>query len=598
MKAFAFDPVSRSLLLGHDDGLSRLSQAGTLASALPLHRGVDAIGVSPFALEASLELTSPLAGSLTNNPTPALGLQLRALCSGTDCGFPGAFYGGYALSVLLNGQQFGPSFTINPVTGGASYVPTIRLLEGSNALVATATDSFGRVSNEVSATFTVDTIPPTFLTLAPDSPLVTNQSIVHVTGRVGEPAMVQVASTPVATTPDGSFARDVTVVEGGNTIGVLATDLAGNTASRSIAVTLDTVPPAFGPIAPADGSTLSTPGVTISGTVSEPSTITLGGDAVAQTVDGQSFAFAVTLQGGMNTFTLTARDRAGNQVSTTLRLALSSGLALTISGPASGSSVSGSFAYVTGTVDGPSNFGVSASGSVATVVGNRFVVAVPVVVGQNAINVIASSQDGSTASQTITVTAGLAPALELTIDPAIGIAPFDAVVKIPTIPDRLTAQTQVDFDGDGTIDASTFGFDTSITYTYTVPGIYNATIHLNDFAGGNYSWTVPVVVQDVRAIDQKLQGIITGMFAKLKARDIEGALAAFTPQAGVQYRAIFKDIGDGLPAAMDQIGQIVDGRITSTFAEYVLVRDKPSGKQAYLIYLLLGPDGVWRISQM
>ena len=53
-----------------------------------------------------------------------------------------------------------------------------------------------------------------------------------------------------------------------------------------------------------------------------------------------------------------------------------------------------------------------------------------------------------------------------------------------------------------------------------------------------------------------------------------------------------------LATAVDQFGAIVDGAISEEFAEYVLVRNKGAGKQAYLIYFFRGGDGVWRISQM
>lgn len=65
VKAFAVDPVSRSLLVGHGSGVSRASLGDSHLSFLPLSRGVDAIGVPPLVLETVLALSSPQAGLVT-----------------------------------------------------------------------------------------------------------------------------------------------------------------------------------------------------------------------------------------------------------------------------------------------------------------------------------------------------------------------------------------------------------------------------------------------------------------------------------------------------------------------------------------------------
>lgn len=595
--AAVFDHASRSIILGHSAGATRLSETASNPALAATTRSVTSIGVAPFQLDTSLNLVSPTTGTVTNNARIPITLQLQALCSGSTCNFPGAFYHGYSIDAALNGQAIGSSITIDATTGRATFQTPSRLPEGLNAWTATATDSFGQRSNTVTGSFTVDTTPPVFVFLDPPSPSITNKLVAHVSGRLNEASTLFIggSSTPVAN--DGTFGADVALVEGANMISLQATDLAGNGTSQALAITRDTVPPSFGTISPPDGSTLTTPTVTISGSVTEPSTITLGGTP-GQVADGINFAFPVSLQPGLNIFTLTAVDRAGNQTSTTVRLTLLSGLSLSITSPANGATIVGSTAYVMGTVTGANNVGVSANGSVGTFVGNAFVAAVPLTAGINSIAVTATSQDGTVVSQTLTVTEGVPPPIELTIQPNAGIAPFNVTLSIPSIPNRISAQTNVDFDGDGVVDETAYGFNTTITYTYSTPGIYNATISLNDLSGGNYTWSVPVVVQDVRAVDARLKGLIGGMLAALRVGDIDGALRYFTPEVVPQYRAAFNQIGARLPDAVNNMGTIVDGQIADNFAEYVLIRGKPGGNQAYLIYLQLGLDGVWRISQM
>jgi PKD repeat protein len=190
------------------------------------------------------------------------------------------------------------------------------------------------------------------------------------------------------------------------------------------------------------------------------------------------------------------------------------------------------------------------------------------------------------------------PAVELGIYPNVGIAPHRVTVTIPSIPDRESARTQIDFNGDGVVDAIVYSLDTTVTYTYQTPGIYFARTTLDDYAGGVYTQTFPIVVRDVKALDRMLQGIFNGMLGKLKVGDIEGALKSFTPSAVEQYRPVFEDLRANLATVVEQFGTIVTGSIAEEFAEYVLVRNKGTGKQAYLIYFFRGSDGVWRISQM
>ena len=386
--------------------------------------------------------------------------------------------------------------------------------------------------------------------------------------------------------------------EGENRLEARVTDRFGTASVTAMSrFTIDTTPPRFIALSPADGATVTTTTLSIAGSVDETATIALSGEGQSASVQATSFTFPVTLRNGLNTFTLEATDTIGNRRTATLRITLTSGVRFTVTSPQDGASVAGSQVAVMGTFEGPANMGVSINGIVASTFGNRFVAIIPVDPGANAVTVAARTQDGATASVSLTVMAGAAPPVELEITPRCGIAPFTVEVRVPTIADRISAQTQIDFDGDGVVDQTLYGFETSATHNYAVPGIYNARITLNDYAGGFYTWTIPVVVQRVQDIDRKLQEIITGMIMRLRTGDIEGALLAYDEGIVERYRDIFLEIGADLPAVAEQLGAIVDGTIFGTFAEYAMVRDTPAGRRAFLVYLVLGQDGVWRIRQ-
>ncbi len=114
--------------------------------------------------------------------------------------------------------------------------------------------------------------------------------------------------------------------EGLNTLKATAKDLFGHSSEPLTGrFTVDTVAPQFVALSPADGAALTAPPVTIQGRVNDPTaSVTLqNASGAVLNLGGANFSFAVTLQPGLNSFTLTARDPAGNVASAPLRLALS-----------------------------------------------------------------------------------------------------------------------------------------------------------------------------------------------------------------------------------------------------------------------------------
>jgi hypothetical protein len=323
VRALAFDPLSRTVLVGHEAGVTRLDALGGNASLVPTRKPVEAIGVAPFFLDTTLDLASPARGALTNDASTSIVLRMHAMCSGSDCGFASGFYGGYSLSALLNGREVGGEFTIDADSGDARYHPPARLPEGTNTLHAQATDPFGQPSEPLDAQFTIDTIAPELRDLAPASPYVTNQASVHVTGRLSEPAALVAAGRPVPVAPDGAFGFDLALTEGLNAFTLEATDPAGNKGAASLSVTLDTVAPSFLALSPAAGSTTLTNRnpLHLTGRLSETATLTVDGAAVTAGPDG-TFDFERPLAEGPNVVSLVAVDAAGNSTSRTMTATL------------------------------------------------------------------------------------------------------------------------------------------------------------------------------------------------------------------------------------------------------------------------------------
>src|SRR5258708_420476 len=240
----AFDPVTRSILVGYDFGVASLNEDGAVPRLMPTVHTVTVIGTSPFTLETVLSVVSPASNFLTNNPFTPIVLKLNAIGSPSSANVAGSFYTTYTLAVDLNGQAIGSQFVVDGTTGRATFQPTARLPEGTISVSALATDVFGRASNQATLSFIVDTIPPSFIGVTPVGPVLTNHSPIRISGRLSESSTLTINSAPVPVAADLTFGYDKMLAEGLNTVVLVATDLAGNPASRSISITLDTVAPA------------------------------------------------------------------------------------------------------------------------------------------------------------------------------------------------------------------------------------------------------------------------------------------------------------------------------------------------------------------
>src|SRR5262249_35159198 len=128
---------------------------------------------------------------------------------------------------------------------------------------------------------------------------------------------VTVNSLPAPVDAGGNFTVSVPLTSGANTITVIATDAAGNTKTILRAGTRDATAPVITVNQPADGATVTTATVAVTGTIQDASNVTLTVNSVSTPVTGGSFSTSVALNLGANTITLVATDGAGNSSTVT-----------------------------------------------------------------------------------------------------------------------------------------------------------------------------------------------------------------------------------------------------------------------------------------
>jgi hypothetical protein len=204
---------------------------------------------------------------------------------------------------------------------GIGYDPP-PLGEGKHRVELAVADLAGNRAT-LSWNFVTDTVPPHFAVTSQQEGAWLNTPTVTVAGSLDDPPARVTVNGVAATVSGDGFALDgVALAEGVNTLTVVATDPAGNTAAQSINVHLDTVPPKVAIAAPADGLLTNVPQADVAAGVDEPVLAAAVNDQPA-VVDGQSLRLAgVELSEGDNLLTVTARDRAGNTGTATITVRL------------------------------------------------------------------------------------------------------------------------------------------------------------------------------------------------------------------------------------------------------------------------------------
>jgi len=319
--SLAFDPTSRSLWVGAERSVARFTDAGQFVARLAARDGDEALGVPTFRVDPTLVIVRPPQNALTNNPSPAFTLTYSAQCNGEPCQFANDYFAAYQLSATLNAQPVGAQFAFHASAAEATFTPVTRLPEGQNSFSAQATDGFGHQSSREAITFTVDTIPPKFLTLAPAEGSVLANPNILIQGTIDDPTATVVLAGMGVNRNGVSFSFPAVLLPGLNTYNLSATDPAGNVTVVVLHLTLATVSVSIA--SPSNGATINADSVSVSGTFQGPANSGITVNGIAAIVTGSTFIVAaVPLQPGANT--LAAVATAPNRQSATQTVSVTS----------------------------------------------------------------------------------------------------------------------------------------------------------------------------------------------------------------------------------------------------------------------------------
>ncbi|MBL0226077.1 MAG: hypothetical protein IPQ16_11050 [Geobacteraceae bacterium] len=217
----------------------------------------------------------------------------------------------------------GSSTPAASAAGWTASAPTSLIaVAGANTFYAWARDAAGNVSLSKSAVVTIttatDTTKPTLTISSLADGAYTNIATLNVSGNASDASgisSVTVNGQAVTVNADGSFSYALTLTAGANTITTIATDFAGNQQTDTRTVTFDQTVPVLAISAPADNSTSTQSFVTVTGTISENSTVTISvnnGSPQSAAITGNTFSATVNLAAGVNTIDINAVNQAGN----------------------------------------------------------------------------------------------------------------------------------------------------------------------------------------------------------------------------------------------------------------------------------------------
>ncbi|MFL6388272.1 MAG: beta strand repeat-containing protein [Terriglobales bacterium] len=303
-------------------------------------------------------------------------------------------------------------------TGGAPPVscPTAQTvsIDGANQVITgTATDSVGS-SVSASGTVNLDQTPPLVSITSPTNASVTQSVNVVVAGfstdALSGLATVTCNNTP-ATISGGTFSCSVQITQGSISISVQASDVAGNSSTSAVNVSLQG--PKLSITTPAPLALFAATGITVTGTVDDPNAVVTVNGVSAASSGGTFTASGVVLREGANSITATGTNAGGAASTASVNVILdTTPPTVRIDSPSDQAVLTSPQIYVTGLVNdvvsGTVNAGqvkVTINGVQATV-GNRSFMAedVLLVPGKNVITAVATDRAGNVNQSQITVT--------------------------------------------------------------------------------------------------------------------------------------------------------------------------------------------------
>jgi hypothetical protein len=278
------------------------------------------------------------------------------------------------------------------------------------------------------------------------------------------------------------------------------------------------------------------------------------------------------------------------------------GLAVTIEYPLDGSVTPWNVTDVRGVIAGPERIGVLVNGQAAVVGldanGRRvfFVDALPLATGDVAITASALTIEGSEVSHSVRVNAaGARVPVRMSANPAAGGSPLAVTFEVQVDDGVSYAYPTIDFDGDGTVDATVTQRKATLSHTYSQPGLHRASLQSKS-QNRLIVDEVGILVANENDLVASLEALWEEFRAALRNREMDRALSLVVVSSRERASLLLTAMTDhGIDPDAVYTGitllQLYDG-----FAEFEMVRPDAEGNPiGFVIHFARDVDGIWRI---
>jgi hypothetical protein len=307
---------------------------------------------------------------------------------------------------------------------------------------------------------------------------------------------------------------------------------------------------------------------------------------------------------GPHTVSVRAVEASGLSVVATAGIQVIAAPAIALDAGIDGSSLADDAASVTGTVQAPAHASLIINGRAAALdpLGRFFLDNLLLEPGINRIVLSLNTHDAAPVQQTLTLTSTGAAPFAVDLSPHEGFAPLATTLSIRNRTATAYSRVEIDTNDDGTPEqtlAIVAGGELRLAYTFPTPGVYRIRVTVYDAANKViYQARRQLRVYDRAELAGNVVSVYWTMLDRLGANDPTAALRLFTADAQDRYADVFATLGNSVVSVAPQLRRIVDGVVGDDIAELTHLRDTPNGPALFMIYLVRGRDGLWRIETM
>ena len=308
---------------------------------------------------------------------------------------------------------------------------------------------------------------------------------------------------------------------------------------------------------------------------------------------------------GSHTVSARVRDAAGATVfSSPVHLSVVAGAALQVDPGVDGSSVAGDTISFGGTVEAPANAAVVVNGRLAPHDrnGRFFANGVALKPGANTVTLVLNTQDAAPVTKTVMVSSTASSPFRVWLDESEGLAPFAPTLTISNPGSVAFQRVEIDMQDDGMSDVTLSTLPDGmarVTLNYPDAGVYTVKVTVYAANGGTlFQARLKLKATAPAELASTIVGLYRTLTDRMAANNAAGALNLFVGDARSRYAEIFTALTGTLPSVAAQLGTPIDGVVTGDWAELTLLRQTAEGERAFLIYLIRGGDGLWRLESM